>query len=1028
MIEPVDHSSARCPRCDGPLAPGLLGGRCPACLADAVWDEEPLAEAWATPGPTGRNFGAYVLEEELGRGAMGVVFRAWQPSLRRHVAVKLLLGGAFAGAEFTARFRQEAAVAAGLRHPGLVAIHEAGEVEGQLFYAMEWIEGLSLAARLRQGPLPARDAARLLADVAVTVAYAHRQGVVHRDLKPSNLLLDALGQPRVADFGLARRAEADSELTGSSDALGSPPYMAPEQTLAGAEASALADVYALGAVLYHTLTGRPPFQGASAAQVLQQVANEPPISPRRLNPAVPVDLETICLKCLEKEPARRYASADALAADLERFLAGRPVVARPVGLMGRSIRWARRKPALAAALAGLAVTLFCGTGAVAWQARRNAVIAAELRREGYFSGIRSASLELAGDELSRAATTLDALPAEERGFEWHWLRARAQSPEIASWPGHGGIVLSAAMSPDGRWLATGDQGGPASSATVKLWELTNQTVVAQWSVPGQPFSLGFLPDGQRLVVGLGREGVSEGVLVFGRGGGPDQPEKRFPGALASVSADGRRLATVETDFYFYWRHAGAVRVFDLETSRELLSLPGPARAVALSADGETVAFSGKDGRLRRVRVADGAVMEEVALGSEAWSLVFSPDGGEIAGVLANGQAFRHRAGTTRLLPHPQRPWAARYSPDGTRLATVANDYTVRFWPSDGLPDTLHGAADEQWCVAWSPKGDTLVSAGKDGRILHWSTTPKDRSATREIAHASQRRPIFSPDGRWMAVERGIGESRLLETDGTNAVPLPDGFIAVWLGAEANEVAAVDGVTRRMVWLDRATLRETGGVPTAAIKDGWFEGTVAFAADGGRWVEVTADGALQLREARSGREISQARVPRPKVPAASDTCHLAMTPDAGWVAWADAFSREIHLWRTTGGQARTLVGHTLGVKHLAFSPDGRLLASASLDHTIRLWSVADGQTVRVLRGHWAQSNGVGFSPDGRTLASVEHRDALKFWDVATGRELCSVPGKDWGESLAFSPDGRWLGIGLSRDQGDGLRLLRGAVHR
>ncbi len=663
MSESNSNALDRCPRCQRPLVPGMLGGRCASCLVDTVWGGDAASEAAETSFSfsfsEGRRFGAYVLEEELGRGAMGVVFRAWQPSLRRHVAVKLLLGGAFAGAEFTARFRQEAAVAAGLRHPGLVAIHEAGEVEGQFFYAMEWVEGPSLAARLRTGPMPPRESARLLAETADTVAFAHRNGVVHRDLKPSNLLLDASGRPRVADFGLARQTTWDSDLTGSTDALGSPPYMAPEQALARAEVDAASDVYALGAVLYHLLAGRPPFQGASAAQILNQVANDLPVSPRRLNPAVPEDLETICLKCLEKEPGRRYASAEALAADLRRFLNGEPILARPIGIAGRVLRWGRRQPALAAALGALAVAVGLGIAGVAWQAQRNAVIAAELRREAYFTGIRSASLEWEGGELNRASVTLDALDPLQRGFEWHWLRGECRSPELASWKGHDSIVLSLAVSPDGRWLVTGDQGGASTPSRVKLWDWSTRTLRAEWPVAGQPFSLAFLPDSRRIVAGFGHEGGSDGVMVFDRESGPTKPLQSFTGSLVSVSADGRRIATVESDFYFYWQHAGRVRVWELESKQELLRLDGPARSVALSPDGQRVAWTGREGVLHQVRVSDGSVLERVSLGGEAWSLTYSPDGSEVAGVLAQGQAFRCRDGTMERLAHPQRPWSVR---------------------------------------------------------------------------------------------------------------------------------------------------------------------------------------------------------------------------------------------------------------------------------------------------------------------------------------------------------------------------------
>ncbi len=347
---------------------------------------------------------------------------------------------------------------------------------------------------------------------------------------------------------------------------------------------------------------------------------------------------------------------------------------------------------------------------------------------------------------------------------------------------------------------------------------------------------------------------------------------------------------------------------------------------------------------------------------------------------------------------------------------------------------MRGAADEQWCVAWRTQGGELVSGGKDGRLIQWTSSAAEEVFTRELSHATQRKPCFSPEGDWMSVDRTLGASTLMETSGKRSIPLPDGFLAVWMGPGAREVVAVTegsamGKGNRLVWFDTQSMREVASVPTGAIVDGWFVGSVAFSLDGSRWVEVTSDGAMKCREARTGRELGRTTVPQPRAAEASDSAHLAFSRDGTVAAWSDAFSGEIHLWGVTEPHTRRLIGHSLGVKHLAFSADGSLLASASLDHSIRIWSVAEARLVRVLRGHWAQSNGVAFSPDGRTLASVAHQDSMKFWDVSSGRELCSVPGSDWGESLAFSPDGRWLGIGLSpgNANGSGMRLLRGNVN-
>jgi Protein kinase domain len=308
-----------------------------------------------------RYFGDYEVLRELARGGMGVVFQARQVSLNRPVALKMILAGQLANDIDVKRFYTEAEAAANLDHPGIVPIFEVGQHEGQHYFSMGFVEGQSLAQRLAGGPLPPREAATLLVNVAEAIEYAHGHGVIHRDLKPGNILLDRNGYPRVTDFGLAKKLEGDSGLTGSGQIMGTPSYMPPEQ--AGAkrgEVGPAADVYALGATLYALVTGRPPFQAATAMDTVLQVISEEPVAPRLLNPSVPRDLETICLKCLEKAPIRRYASAQALADDLGRWLGGEPIMARPAGRLERMVKWSRRNPAAAAWLAAIPLLMFLG--------------------------------------------------------------------------------------------------------------------------------------------------------------------------------------------------------------------------------------------------------------------------------------------------------------------------------------------------------------------------------------------------------------------------------------------------------------------------------------------------------------------------------------------------------------------------------------------------------------------------------------------------------------------------------------------
>jgi eukaryotic-like serine/threonine-protein kinase len=358
----------------------------PTPEADAAafsWTEEPAATSSADqpPAPAG-----YQILEVLGHGGMGVVYKARQSALDRLVALKMLLAGAHASPLQLARFRTEAEAVARLQHPNIVQIYEVGLLAGLPFFSLEFVDGGSLEKKLGGKPLPAREAARLLQVMAVAMHYAHQHGIIHRDLKPANVLLTADGTPKITDFGLAKKLDdPESSHTRTGTMMGTPSYMAPEQARGGSkEVGPLADVYALGAILYELLTGRPPFQAATILDTLDQVQYQEPVPPTRLQPKVPRDLETICLKCLQKEPSKRYVNAEALADDLTRFLDDRPIQARPVGRGERLVRWCRKNPRTAVLYATVValITALGGVSAVmALGAARDRAAVAEARRQ-----------------------------------------------------------------------------------------------------------------------------------------------------------------------------------------------------------------------------------------------------------------------------------------------------------------------------------------------------------------------------------------------------------------------------------------------------------------------------------------------------------------------------------------------------------------------------------------------------------------------------------------------------------------------
>ncbi|MCI0538023.1 MAG: serine/threonine-protein kinase [Verrucomicrobiales bacterium] len=537
-----------CSLCGSPLLQHEQEGFCSRCLAhtslmedasepepDAVFDQ--VLSTKSSRAPDRLRLGDFEVLEELARGGMGVVFKARQTSLDRVVALKMLLFGGWGGSEAAQRFRTEATAAAALDHPNIVRVFHVGDHDGQPFLAMQYIAGRNLAEAVRERSMPARDAAQCVALIARAIQFAHGHGVLHRDLKPSNILLDAKGVPHVTDFGLAKLLTSETELTATGQSLGSPNYAPPEQAGNSAAVSVRSDVYGLGAILYHALTGRPPFQGHSPADVLVQVRELDPIPPRQLDPSIPVDLETICLKCLEKEPAKRYATAQELADELDRFLRDEPIHARPVARTERGWRWCRRKPALAGSIALVGVLfLVLGVGGPlaalridrerqraegeALRARRNEyasdMLLAQQALEKNNRGRVRELLEKHGpagksearnpkSEIreSRSLSTLSSQPSTDlRGWEWRYLWNQTTSDELFTLASESNVISVAAWSQDGERIATASAIRGTNSARVKIWNLAERRESENFDVPGHVSELRFVSRDELLVIGF----------------------------------------------------------------------------------------------------------------------------------------------------------------------------------------------------------------------------------------------------------------------------------------------------------------------------------------------------------------------------------------------------------------------------------------------------------------------------------------------------------------------------------------------
>ena len=718
-----------CPEC-GALKSGWLEGNCPTCLirlgAPALrghaMRDDPAADARAG---VIRSLGDYELLKEIARGGMGVVYRARQASLNRLVAVKVLRASQFASN--TLRFRREAELAASLHHPNIVSIYEVGEHDGHPYYSMALIEGRSLAELCHEQPLAARPAAEFTKTIAEAVHFAHARHLLHRDLKPSNVLVDTAGVPHVTDFGLAKRSDGDADLTLAGQVIGTPGYMPPEQAEAGGQQGSIAgDVYSLGAILYHLLTGRAPFMAATITQTLRMVAENEPISPRMLNPSVPPDLETICLKCLEKNPQQRYGSAQDLADELGRFLKDEPIHARPTGMTGRSWRWCRRKPALAAAIgAGALLMLVIAIGSPIAIVRINAA-----RQQAESSQKKEAGLRARAESAERATerqlyTALleqarATVRSGERGQRLRALEAIKRAAAISNTAELRCEAMAALALPDMRFER-------------------------EMPVRPDPQYAVLDPDFERLVIGAGTGSVEIRAVSDNRLLATLSASTNLPAYHKEWSADGRFLA-VDRDHPDVGRH-GDWEVWDMAKGQRVLLLRNvSAKAFAFHPRlPQVIASIGDTASVWNLE--DGRELVRFALGAAVVLLKFSPEGERFVFISCRNEG-RGAQLSVRDATNPEAEElascafvndvsAVAWHPDGRSLA-VPDLAGVIYWvdAQTGKSQQLGRHKTRVSRVNFSGDGASLFSIGWDRDLIWWDARTKRRLFTAHLNSSS----------------------------------------------------------------------------------------------------------------------------------------------------------------------------------------------------------------------------------------------------------------------------------------------------
>jgi WD40 repeat protein/serine/threonine protein kinase len=1044
-----------CAECGAAIPPGATDGLCAQCLFSlglaaqdtlASGHETPdlaplLAKSAASMAVKFHYFGDYELLEELARGGMGIVFKARQLSLNRLVALKLISSGTLATAELVKRFKAEAEAAASLSHPNIVPIYEIGEHQGQHYFSMGLIEGPNLREALRQaesadfpsaaspGPSPRspdaaggsprverdsdwqiaksqtaslrghpREAARLLSTLARAVHYAHQRGVLHRDIKPSNILLDAYGTPHLTDFGLAKLVEKESTLTHTNAVMGTPAYMSPEQARGETRnVTTAADVYGLGAVLYETLTGTPPFAGGTSMETIRQVLEHEPRRPSIFNPGVDRDLETICLKCLQKNPAQRYASAESLAEDLDSWLRHEPIKSRPIGQGEKLWRWCRRKPALAGMAAAALLFAALGMAGVTWQWRRANAKANESRqRLAQFqiaNGLRLQASEDLFGALPCFAEALKLQDIEEPAGQIHRLRIAAgfrQLPKLVNFWSYPEALLGGYFSPNGKRLFITHENGEG-----RIWETET----------GQPLM-------------------------------PPLAHKSYI-SHAEFSADGSRLLTFSFD--------GTVCIWNSQNGLPVFA-PVPLNLRAYSGDWHEATFSHNGKHVAvRFNVPDPASAEAVLVldadtgapifpplrhAGVVTHAVFSPDGHWLltSSEDATARLWDMASGweAVKATGHEGTVTDAAFSPDSLRFVTAGADRTVRLWDSATgrqVTSPLNHPQSVQR-ARFSPDQRFIATSGREGRIYLWDAAngkplPQrfDFGQTTESATEFD----FSPDGRWMAgwvrnivrvwdVVSGLAISPPLLAD------RPINRAAFGLDGRCLLVTSEDGTV--CVW-------DLGGsaLQNASILQATSVNHATFSPDGRQLALAGEDGALRIWDVVSQREVM------PPMTHSNALRFASFSPDGRRVlvttANSDTVDAVAGLIDLVSGRELTLpmpLGSTWGNMPVppSFSRDGRFVVTLGKTAAC-VWDAHTGQTFSPLLPHPVRSPGDSdrirsgvFSPNGEQIVTGSRDGAARVWNARTGRlelTLRHIPERRTAYEpvqvlhAEFSPDGR-----------------------